>query len=97
MSDDKRAHRVWYRGAEGDTRGATVTDFSLTDHGHLIVSYHASEDSKQEGETGLINSDNWSAVEPCAVNPNAARFSRGGDDDLQADLPITTNEIAGND
>jgi len=97
MSNNERQHKVWYRGAKEEVRASTITEFSLTDHGHLAIAYHASETDKKASETGLINEHAWYAVEPCAVNPNAARFSNEGDDDLQADLPITTNEIGGND
>jgi len=97
MSDDKRQHKVWYQGAKEEARASTITDFSLTEHGHLVVTYHESEGGTQAGETGLINSHAWFAVEPCGVDPNASRFQQRESDELQPELPITTDPIKDDD
>jgi hypothetical protein len=86
MSDDKRAHKVFYMRADGEVTVKTVKDFSLTANGHLVVTYHAAEHKIKEGETGLINASDWSAVEPYAVDPDQGRSGGRRVDDLQTDL-----------
>jgi len=86
MSDDKRAHKVFYQKADGEVKVKTVKDFSLTANGHLVVTYHAVEHRIKEGETGLINAKDWSAVEPYGVDPDQGRSSGRSMDDLQTDL-----------
>jgi len=93
MSDDKRAHKVFYTGSDDEGKASTVKDFSLTSNGHLVVTYHAVERNVQEGETGLINANDWSAVEPYPVDPDRGRSSAQRMDDLQTGLLDDGEEV----